>query len=341
MKFLLTFSILITVLMTSSWSQEPQSTQGGGVWLVIENRAEVPVKDPKGGFKSTNTKLHEIVKKFKVSEVSYPLSNAKNPELKKVIELRCKDCDARVVKKELEVKGFASQKRPIELAPEYKQLLTPNDLTLTFTSGDWALNLIGAQCAWDVTTGNPNVIIGISDQNYYADPNNGGVHEELAGKVTYYDTTNIATRTHGTAVAIIAAGNTNNNIGKSSIGFNSRLALYRMTYNDMLAAAAAGIKVINMSWTSGCSYNSYAQQAVTDAYNMGAFLVAAAGNGTTCGGPANLVYPGEAEIGPDPDQRIDAFQRRIKALPLYLVNGLAEQGLDRAFQDRSGCGSCE
>jgi len=170
------------------------------------------------------------------------------------------------------------------LAPVYETLATPNDYTTVFPN-DYALNLIGAQAAWDVSTGDPSVIIGISDQNFEV------THEELAGKVLFYDATNTATKTHGTAVAINAAGNTNNGVGKSSIGYNSSLKLYRMNYNDALAASYAGARVLNLSWSSGCTFNSYAQAAIDEIWNNRTFIVASAGNGTTCGGPTNLVYP--------------------------------------------------
>jgi hypothetical protein len=291
MKLISLLAVLLILLGQSGFCQDKTSTPASGVWLTIQNKADLPLKDVKGGIKSQNSKLNEILKKYKISEFSYPLSNAKTLNLKKVIELRCKSCSPQILKKDLESKGFGSRKFPVEIAPEYKELFTPNDYSLTFTAGDYALDLINAKCAWDITTGDPSIIIGISDSNYYADPNNGGIHEELTGKFVVYDTTNTSNRNHGTAVATIAAGLTHNNIGKSSIGYNCRLALYRMNYNEVLAAATAGIKVINMSWTSGCNYNSYAEQAINDAYNMGSFLIAAAGNGTTCGGPSNLVYP--------------------------------------------------
>jgi subtilisin family serine protease len=147
------------------------------------------------------------------------------------------------------------------------------------------LNLIGAQAAWDITTGNSSVVIGVSDQNFEV------THEELVGKVLFYDPTNTATKTHGTAVAINAAGKTNNGVGKSSIGYNSSLKLYRMNYNDALAASYAGARILNLSWTSGCTYNSYAQAAIDEIWNNNTFIVASAGNGTTCGGANNLVYP--------------------------------------------------
>jgi len=92
-------------------------------------------------------------------------------------------------------------------------------------------------------------------------------------------------------VATIVAGNTNNSIGLSSIGYNTSLSLYRMNYNDMLIASYSGAKVINLSWASSCTFNTYAQMAIDEVYNNGTFIVASAGNGSTCGGPNSLVYP--------------------------------------------------
>jgi subtilisin family serine protease len=197
------------------------------------------------------------------------------------VQFTC-DCDAENLYADLVNK--TKSVRGVELAPVYETLATPNDYTTVFPN-DYALNLIGAQTAWDFTTGDPSVIIGVSDQNFDVS------HEELIGKVMFYDATNTATKTHGTAVAINAAGNTNNGIGKSSIGYNSSLKLYRMNYNDALAASYAGAKVLNLSWTSGCTYNSYAQAAIDEIWNNRTFIVASAGNGTTCGGASNLVYP--------------------------------------------------
>ncbi len=99
---------------------------------------------------------------------------------------------------------------------------------------------------------------------------------------------------HGTAVAITAAGNTDNNLGKSSIGFNCNLALYRMNYNELLAASYAGYRVINASWASSCFYNHYVHQAMIEIIENGSIVVAAAGNGGTCGGAGEFsikIYP--------------------------------------------------
>ena len=63
-------------------------------------------------------------------------------------------------------------------------LYTPNDYNLSGT--DYALDLINAQGAWDITHGSDSIVIGISDQNYAVS------HEELLGKVNYYNSNNTA-----------------------------------------------------------------------------------------------------------------------------------------------------
>jgi subtilisin family serine protease len=146
--------------------------------------------------------------------------------------------------------------------------------------------LIDAKTAWDCSHGDTNIIIGVSDGNFY--PN----HEELqykiisnvsqpGGPTSYYN--------HGTAVAITAAGSTENGIGKSSIGFDCRLSLSNMGYNHLLNLSYGGARVINASWTSGCSNNTYIQSVIDEIYSNGTIIVAAAGN-SSCGNPNNLVF---------------------------------------------------
>jgi subtilisin family serine protease len=257
-----------------------QKTKNKAVWLRVDDQKILPTKVGTK-LKSTDESLDAIITKNKVKSVEYVFSNSRNPELQKVVQFTC-DCDAEKLYADLVNK--TKSVRGVEIAPVYETLATPNDYTTVFPN-DYALNLIGAQAAWDVTTGSSSVIIGVSDQNFEI------THEELAGKVLFYDATNTATKTHGTAVAINAAGNTNNGIGKSSIGYNSSLKLYRMNYNDALAASYAGARVLNLSWTSGCTFNSYAQAVIDEIWNNRTFIVASAGNGTTCGGAGNLVYP--------------------------------------------------
>ena len=164
-------------------------------------------------------------------------------------------------------------------------LYTPNDYTTAF-NGDWALDLINAKEAWDIQTGDPNVILGISDNGYELS------HEELVGTYVQVQNSNVP-MAHGTAVALIVAGNTDNNAGKSSIGFDCSLALWNVTLGQVALAASNGARVINMSWTTGCSPSSYEQAQVNLALSFGTMLIASGGNGNSapCYDASTSLYP--------------------------------------------------
>jgi hypothetical protein len=290
MKTNFTITIFALILAIQSFN-----AQLGRVWATIENPSILSLSS-EGQISTTNLAFNQAIQNLGIFSITKALPTSRKVTLQNVYEISC-FCDENDLYATLV--NSVSELKNVSLAPNYESLSMPNDYNATFTS-DYALDLIHAQQAWDITTGSSNVTIAISDQNFYDN------HEELLGKITFYDSTNTSNRTHGTAVAILAAGNTNNSIGKSSIGYNSSLALYRMNYNDILVASYSGAKIINLSWTSGCSFNQYAQDVINEAYENGSFIIAAAGNGTTCGGPQYLVYPAAYDnvfavtsVGPD------------------------------------------
>ena len=248
------------------------------IWATSDNINEV----------KSSEEFYHFNEEFNLN-ITKPLSNSRQSHLQQVYEISC-DCD--VV--DLYV---AMHKVPglngIEYGPTYETLAEPNDYSLfqnfnNNTTSSWHLDMIWAQAAWDVTKGNTPVAV--SDQNYWIN------HEDLVGKILHYDSTNTSSQGHGTAVATLVGGNTNNGVSIASIGYNTELGLYRMNYNEVLDAAYAGYKVINMSWTSGCNFNTYINDALHEVYGLGVFLVASAGNGTTCGGPTELVYPASYDV---------------------------------------------
>jgi hypothetical protein len=216
-------------------------------------------------------------------EKAFPAS--RNHKLQMVYEISC-DCDKEDLYSEMHnVKGLSG----IEYGPEYQTLGLPNDYNLSVPY-DYALNLINAEGAWAFTEGDPSIIIGITDAGYYMD------NIELFPKVTSSNLNfNMSNPIHGTAVATTAAGNTNNSFGKSSIGYNSTLDLRPMNYNGLLESSYAGAQVINASWAAGCYYSNYGQEVIDEIYNNGSIVIAAAGNGTTCSGASNYVYPASYE----------------------------------------------
>ncbi len=248
------------------------------VWVTSENIEAV----------KTSEDFYHFNEEFNLS-ITKPLSNSRQSHLQQVYEISC-ECDVVDLYVAMhKVSGLTG----IVYGPKYETLNEPNDYALytnwnNNTNSSWHLDLIWAYAAWDVTHGTEAVAI--TDQNYWVN------HEDLAGKVLHYDTTNNSSQGHGTAVATAAAGNTNNGVGLSSVGYDTELGLFRMNYNEVLAAAYDGYKVINMSWTSGCDHNQYVEDALHEAYGLGSFLVASAGNGSTCGGPTELVYPAAYDV---------------------------------------------
>ena len=279
MKNKINVSILLTGLIgISSFTAQAQNSR---IWARISDKQSTPRVLENGTIGSTNPTFANALNQLGVIDVHQALSNSKNEKLQAVYEFNCA-CDVATLENTL--RNFPGVIAEIERAPEYKTLYVPNDYNAEFST-NYALDLIKAPQAWNQTQSNAGIIVGISDENL------NPFHEELAGKITYYDYHNTLPSEHGTAVAIIAAGKTDNQVGVSSIGFNSSIAFYEMNFNQLLAATYAGIDVINVSWFSGCAYSQFEQDVIDEVYANGTFIVAAAGNGTTCGDPSALAYP--------------------------------------------------
>jgi hypothetical protein len=254
----------------------------GKVWATIEDVSILPTLNARNQYTSSSSPFQKIVRDFEITAVTLAFPASRNRDLQKVYEIEC-HCNQMLLSAALEnaVKGIS---KPVE-APTYQLMYEPDDFHTVFNP-DWALDLIGATEAWDISKGDTNIVLGITDANYHLD------HLELQGKMVNVEANMTGPNAgHGTAVAITAAGNTNNGIGKSAIGFDCRLNLYTMGYNQILQASYDGSRVINMSWASGCSSNDYCQSVIDEVYANGSILVASAGNGGTCGAAEMLVFP--------------------------------------------------
>ncbi|GER59193.1 hypothetical protein ULMA_13010 [Patiriisocius marinus] len=163
-----------------------------------------------------------------------------------------------------------------------------------------SLDLIKAPLAWSITTGDPNIYIGIIDGDFWTG------HEELQGKViTNLDDENPNSNSntafnylkHGTQVSAVAAGNTDNGLGMAAIGYNTSI----VTADDFGSvnrvkeiSLIPGVKVINCSWIRRCSFDTYEDIAYQEILDSGVLVVAGAGNGPnggSCGGGHGYAYP--------------------------------------------------
>ena len=300
--FITLFAFMANAVSIKEESNELiKPTQTNKVWVTISNSANIPYYNETSELVSVDDELNKALKTLHITNVQRAVSASRSEKLIKVYEFTAEFNKEDLIRELSQIQALSM----IESAPQYRKLATPNDYNLA--TSDYSLDLINAQDAWDYSIGDSSVTIAISDQN--VDVN----HPELLGQVVYYDASNNTSTSHGTAVAVIAGGATNNALEQSHIGYNSSLAIYQMNYNEVLAASYAGYRVINLSWTSGCEFSQYVQDIIDEVYENGTFIVAAAGNGSTCGGSESLVYPASCDhvfsvtsIGPnDNHERIE------------------------------------
>lgn len=216
-----------------------------------------------------------------------------------------------------------------KVEPAYVEhaLFTPNDPAI---SSQYYLNLIKAKEAWDITQGSSSLVIGIVDSggdlnhpdlqnNIYLDPadptdgidNDGdgyidnnrgwdfsGADISLIGTPGFQGDNNPTVYSgnrfgHGTMVAGCASASTNDAIGISGVGFNTKLLFTKHyadnqpdnatsyssnLYEGVLYAALHGAKIINCSWGNP-NASGLAQDIISFVtLDLGCLVVAAAGN---------------------------------------------------------------
>jgi serine protease len=185
---------------------------------------------------------------------------------------------------------------------------------------------ISAPQAWDISKGDTNIVIGITDtgtepthadlknniKHNYQDKIDGidndgdGFKDNFSGwdlGMNDNDPT-FQVDAHGVHVSGIAAASTDNGVGVAGTGFKCKFLPIKIadatgklvaSYTGIQYAASHGCKVINCSWGSQY-WSQYGQDIVNAAtFNSDAIVVAAAGNngdGTKSAGDETLNYPG-------------------------------------------------
>ncbi len=209
--------------------------------------------------------------------------------------------------------------KEIDIAEPYRlqkiQGFTPNDQYIA--EQEDALALIKAYDAWEIYSGDSNIVIGISDNGidqFHPDlreniafnkneiPNNS-IDDDNNGFIDDYNGFNLDGGTdgqlwgntyvqddHGTWAAGIAGADFNNGIGVAGIGGYSKIFPIRIGaeeldngstafgYESMIFAARTGIKVLNCSWGRESIYSELEQMIVTYAVANDVAIVAAGGN---------------------------------------------------------------
>ncbi|MCB0397932.1 MAG: S8 family serine peptidase, partial [Flavobacteriales bacterium] len=188
-------------------------------------------------------------------------------------------------------------------------LYTPNDPAL---GGQYEHPLLKSFDAWNISVGDTNVVVGISDTGVDID------HEDLVGNIRYnyndpingvdddgdgytdnfrgWDlgendndpSSNEAGKHHGVFVSGLAGATTDNGLGMAGTGFRCKFLPLKISdknggltrgFESIVYAADHGCAVINCSWGIKGIKSQYGQDIINYAvFNEDALVVAAAGN---------------------------------------------------------------
>jgi len=187
-----------------------------------------------------------------------------------------------------------------------KLTYTPND---TIFPSQYYINLIRANDAWNVTKGDTNIVVGITDTGWepthpdllpnvkinYNDPVNG-VDDDGDGYVdnnmgwdlgSNDNDATFESNFHGVSVTGLAAATPDNITGIAGVGFTTRFLPVKISnnvgslthaYQGIVYAADHDCFIINCSWGS-FSYSQFSQDVIDYAtINKGCLVVGAVGN---------------------------------------------------------------
>ena len=212
----------------------------------------------------------------------------------------------------------------------YATATTPND---TFFSYLWGLDNSGdadidGPEAWDITTGNSNVVVAVLDSgvdynhpdltsNVWINPGEiagNGVDDDANGYIddingwdfVDHDNDPIDSNNHGTHVAGTIAAEGNNNTGITGVSWSAQIMVLRFldafgsgsvadAIDAIDYAIDKGAKVINASYGS-YTYSAAERDAITRARNAGILFVAAAGNDNWNNDSITKNYPSSYDL---------------------------------------------
>ncbi len=207
---------------------------------------------------------------------------------------------------------------------------TPNDPSFSqqwylkpWQSGSNMLYGINAEAAWDKTQGSEEVIVAVLDTGKIDHPDlvgkwlPGWDFEDNNNDPTDPGITNGEASWHGTTIAGVIAGATNNAVGIAGINWNTKILPVRVGNDDGASDSnlikgirwAAGLpvagttpnqnpaKIINISWGGDDLCSTAYQEAINAAEAEGSLVVVAAGNGDDNGYPkdADFVSPANCQ----------------------------------------------
>lgn len=250
----------------------------------------------------------EILEAYQITGI-YPASRLKDENLRNTYRFHLEsEAESKALISELETLPFIEY---AELVPEYELDVLPNDYNFP---GQYHLNVIQAQGAWDINTGDSAVVIAVVDNailighqdlqaNIWVNPGEipgNGIDDEGNGFIDDVNGYDVADNdndvnppnfafNHGTHVSGCAAAVTDNGTGVASIGFNCSLMPIKATRNTSNStsldntfggveyAILSGADIVNMSF-GGNGFSNTWQNLLNVGHKAGMLFVGTAGN---------------------------------------------------------------
>lgn len=292
------------------------NTQDGKLYFKIKNSERNRIVTEKKGRKIDIEKtlfLKNLSENFDIEwvEKAFAFKNA-DEDVKSIFKLSFTEyTKVEEIINTLEKNSFIEY---AEKVPFYKVSHTPNDPLYSTTAWGynwkWHLDLINAEQAWDISTGNASVKVAVVDNAIWSD--HPDLTDKIVAQASYIAPTNSSNPpstvsqissenayswSHGTHCAGLVAAESNNNLGVASIGYDVSLMTYRAADNDgdlyhtadgVVWASNNDADVISMSY-GGPTYSASQNTFFNNLKNNGIVLVAAAGNEGDQGNPDS--YP--------------------------------------------------
>jgi len=274
--------------------------------IVISDPAAINGTSPSGLPIFANPTFNSILSSYYVTEFRQAYAGARMRHLRSVYLVKCNSIALATDLKAANATIFPSWQRKAQ-----KELgFTPNDWNKAISDGSNYLDYIKAREAWNITKGDPSVVIGVNDNWLFTSHpdfyNTGGGSKfnyvgynpiPLTGPWDY--SPDAPSYHHGTTVSSLVAGGTDNNIGLPAIGFNCQLSFTSMGASEyeLLNESKKGIRMINCSWyylastpTLNLRDHFNDQEFFNDIYENGTLLFFCAANGDKIN-PNDYAFP--------------------------------------------------
>lgn len=268
--------------------------------------------DPSAYPGQSNQVLQDLFNAYQVVGYFKSFPGAENPSLQNAYEVHCQG-DVEELKLKLEDTGLFQE---LELqgymkTVNIKMLDCPDQCSSPMSVNDpnsgYELDLPGYPCAWNITQGDPSVVVAVVDTDF--DLN----HPDLQGQIISKEGTAGSPECvyHGTIVAGTIVAKANNGIDVAGVAPGVRVAGYVVRsigncvggdisctgdpWPQVWKAYKDGHRIINVSWGSlngSSAVTPTLLNSITEMTQNGTMVVLAAGNG----GPGEIGHPTYSNI---------------------------------------------